>query len=346
MAINMAIFLETKRLIIKKPVADDFNDCYGLQRDPEVMKYIGSGIRQEPEVKTQLDKLIQHQEKYGFSLGSVFEKDTGAYVGRAGLIYLALDDTQPDIEVGYALHKKYWEKGYATELAQALVKWGFQHLKVDKLVGVIRPKNDKSRRVLEKIGMHYVGRTLYRDIEVAKYEIFKNNIKYDDIKLIACSKQDFTIVKNMSQYYSYDICSYMSHEKGWALEENGLYKNIKSLPLYWEEEDRYPFIVRVKDELAGFVLINKICSFPDADWNMGEFFIMRKFQRKGVGKHAAYECFKQFPGVWTIEVIPGNEGAYRFWRSIISHYTKNNFQEYTLPVPHKDIRNIFRFSTR
>jgi ribosomal-protein-alanine N-acetyltransferase len=170
----MTIFIETERLIINIPTLSDLQDQHLLQSDPDVMQYIGLGPRTENEVLEGLLNAIRHQEKHGFSLGSVFEKDTGDFVGRAGLIYLAFDDTQADIEVGYALLKKYWAKGYATELANACIAWGFKHLTVEKLVAVTRPKNEKSSRVLEKAGMHFVKRTLYNNIEVVYYEIAKS----------------------------------------------------------------------------------------------------------------------------------------------------------------------------
>lgn len=169
----MRIFLETKRLIIKVPEPTDFENLFALQTDPYVMKYIGRGVRTRQEVTEGLEKAIAHQQKHGFSLGCVFEKHSGEFVGRAGLIYLGYDDEQDEIEVGYALVKIAWHKGYATELAKALIQWGFNHLTVNRLVAVINPQNEQSRRVLLKINMHYLGRAHYWDQEVDMYAIDK-----------------------------------------------------------------------------------------------------------------------------------------------------------------------------
>jgi [ribosomal protein S5]-alanine N-acetyltransferase len=169
----MTTFLETKRLIINKPDFSDIEDLYVLQSDPDVMQYIGQGVRSRDEVLSGLEKAINHQAKHGFSLGSVYEKDTGKFIGRAGLIYLAYDDAQPDIEVGYALIKAAWGKGYATELAKALIDWGFKHLAVEKMIAVTHPKNDRSRHVVEKANMHYVGLAYHWNNQVARYEILK-----------------------------------------------------------------------------------------------------------------------------------------------------------------------------
>lgn len=169
----MSIFIETKRLIIKVPQPSDTENLYALQSDADVMQYIGNGVRSREEVLSGTEKAINHQQKWGFSLGCVYEKESNLFIGRAGLIYLAYDDTQPDIEVGYALIKTAWGKGYATELAKALIQWGFKHLPVKRLVAVINPKNNRSRHVLEKANMNYVGIAHYWNSDVALYEIVR-----------------------------------------------------------------------------------------------------------------------------------------------------------------------------
>lgn len=170
----MPLLIETERLTLFTPVEDDFDHLYQLQTDPDVMKYIGHGVRTKEQIHTGLNMAIKHQAKHGYSLGAVYEKSKGIYIGRAGLIHLAYDDTQPDIEIGYALHKAFWQQGYATELALAMVKWGFAHLSVKRLVGVINPSNLASRHVLEKAGMRYVSKDNYYDIEVDRFEIVKS----------------------------------------------------------------------------------------------------------------------------------------------------------------------------
>ncbi|KTD11900.1 GNAT family acetyltransferase [Legionella gratiana] len=172
----MNLFLETKNLIITAPELADFNNLYALQTDADVMKYIGQGIRTETEIMAGLEKAMAHYKKYGFSLGCVFEKESTQFVGRAGLIYVAYNDSQPDIEVAYALHKTAWNKGYGLELAKTLITWGFQNIAIEKLVADVHPKNERSRRVLEKAGMNYVGMGTYENKEVAWYSISRKMI--------------------------------------------------------------------------------------------------------------------------------------------------------------------------
>jgi len=343
----MSIFLETKRLIINTPEAIDFDNLYALQADTDVMQYIGQGVRTPAEVTSGLEKAIAHQKKYGFSLGCVFEKESGNFVGRAGLIYLAYDDTQPDIEVGYALTKAAWDKGYATELARALIHWGFQHLPVVKLVAVINPKNDRSRRVLEKVKMNYVGRAHYWNNEVALYDIHKPNVNYSKINLISATLEDYPVIQNMGRFYAYDMSEYMGKDEGWEMPKDGLYE-CTDFKKYWEDKNAFPFLIRYGDELAGFAIVDKKGSDTSIDFNMAQFFVARKFKNKGFGRYAAHQCFKKFTGEWEVMVMPDNEGAYRFWRAIIKDYSGNNFTEYTREIAHfyNSRKNIFKFNSQ
>ncbi|MCC2667021.1 MAG: putative family acetyltransferase, partial [Gammaproteobacteria bacterium] len=83
------------------------------------------------------------------------------------------------------------------------------------------------------------------------------------------------------------------------------------------------------------------------DFNMAQFFILRKFKNKGIGSYIAQECFNKFPGIGEVMVIPGNEGAYRFWRAAIKKYTQGNFIEYTRDIAHfnNSRKNVFKFDS-
>jgi [ribosomal protein S5]-alanine N-acetyltransferase len=73
------------------------------------------------------------------------KKEMGKFIGEAGLIYLAFDKKNKDIEVGYTLNEKYWEKGYATELAEFFIKWGFDNFYFNKIISCCEPNNISSR---------------------------------------------------------------------------------------------------------------------------------------------------------------------------------------------------------
>lgn len=170
-------------------------------------------------------------------------------------------------------------------------------------------------------------------------------IDFNQIKLIPASLKDYPTIQNMARFYVYDMSQYLGEEEGWECPEDGLFECL-DFKKYWENDDSFPFLVRYQNELVGFVIVDKKTSEPHIDFNMAQFFILRKFKNKGIGKFVAHRCFDQFCGSWEVMVLPGNDGAYQFWHSIITEYTKNQFEEYTKQVKHlrDSLKNIFYFN--
>lgn len=90
------------------------------------------------------------------------------------------------------------------------------------------------------------------------------------------------------------------------------------------------------EELAGFALINKTGSTPSIEWNMGEFFIVAKFQGKGIGRQVAFELFNRFPGQWEVMQMPPNLPAIKFWKKVVAEYSNNQFIETTATFPNPE----------
>ncbi|HEX2548885.1 MAG TPA: GNAT family N-acetyltransferase [Gammaproteobacteria bacterium] len=343
---NIGVILETKRLILKHPTASHFNELFQLRTDHQVMEYIGA-IQTEEQVKEFIENAKSYSYKYHLGFYSVFEKETGQFVGQAGLFHLGFNIHQSDIELAYRLHTKYWNKGYATELAKALIHYGFQQLLLPKIIAILRPENERSRNVMEKAGMSYFGMMDYKDIKLPCYEIINPAIHFDQIELIQVSIDYYPVLQNMGRFYAYDMSEYLGKNAGWEMPEDGLYV-CNDFERYWQDENSFPFLIRYQNEIVGFAIINKTGSHSEIDFNMAQFFILRKFKNKGIGKYVAEQCFKKFPGIWEVMVMPGNEGAYRFWRKIIKNYTHNHFVEYSCDVIHfknPARRNIFKFNT-
>ena len=336
------IVMETKRLVLKPIALSHFDDLVALRSDPEVMKYVGDGLTQTKEqVLDFINYGVDYFAKYGLDFFSVFKKETGEFVGQAGLFHVGFNINQPDIELAYRLHKKYWNRGYATELAKALIYYGFNKLSLPKIIATVRPENVGSRRVMEKAGMSYMGIVDFRGSPWPCYVIYNNPVDLNEIKLLPASLDEYQVIQNMASYYAYDLSEYM----GWAQEKDGTQNIGMDYIKYWQEENTFPFIIKHQDELVGFVIVDKKVSNPVNDYNMAHFFILRQFKGKGIGRHIAYQCFNQFCGKWEVFVMPGNEGAYRFWRKIINDYTQHQFAEYTKAIGQYG-RNIFEFNSR
>lgn len=147
--------------------------------------------------------------------------------------------------------------------------------------------------------------------------------------LVKATLEDYPTMQNMARFYVYDMSRYCGRVPGvfdWSCPENGLYECV-DLQLYFIEPNRHAFYVKVGTEKAGFALINKLGTTPDVDWNIGEFFVLAKFQDSGIGQQIAKQLFEKFPGVWEVAAMLENTGAYKFWHKAITRYTGGSFTE-------------------
>lgn len=152
-------------------------------------------------------------------------------------------------------------------------------------------------------------------------------IMNDDIKIIEASMNDYPIIQNMARFYVYDLsreCGFIS--KDWAIADNGLYESF-DLKCYIEEAERKAYLIKISDELAGFVMLNKITMYPETQWNMGEYFVVAKFQRKGFGNLIIQRVLQMHPGQWEVSIIPENKSALNFWRRAILNQVGKKFKE-------------------
>ncbi len=135
-----------------------------------------------------------------------------------------------------------------------------------------------------------------------------------EVTLREIEPQSRGVVENLFQYYVYDMSEFM----GWSPNESGIYSFPSSLlDAYWAQNDHYPYFIFVGTELAGFALVRKYPS-NTAIYDIGQFFVLRKFKGQGIGKNALERVLKAFPGQWQIRVLVENTGALRFWTSAVS----------------------------
>lgn len=116
----------------------------------------------------------------------------------------------------------------------------------------------------------------------------------------------------MARFYVYDRTPFI----GWECPEDGLFECI-DFKHYFENSNEKAFLIRVDSEIVGFVLLDKIQLLETVDWNMGEFFILAKFQGKNVATIVAKQIFNDHPGKWSVAVMPENVRAVKFWKKAI-----------------------------
>lgn len=147
--------LETKRLLLRHLTLDDLDDLFALYCEGEVTQYIPDAPKSYEETKEELEWIINvYYGQYGFGLWATLCKETGAFIGRCGLIPWTIEDHE-EVEVAYALSKEYWGQGLGTEAAEAIVQYGFEHLHFSRLICMTMRENQASIRVARKIGMAF-----------------------------------------------------------------------------------------------------------------------------------------------------------------------------------------------
>ena len=171
----MSVVLETPRLRLRRLIAADLADLIALDRDPEVMRYVGSpaGARSPAETEERarvrlLESRRGDHEPLGFWRIEA-RGDDGAFLGLGALLRMpagpsAIGAADADVEVAYRLVRTAWGRGVATEAVGALVAHGLSTLGLPRLVAVTYPENRASQRVLDKLGFEHRGLTEYKGV--------------------------------------------------------------------------------------------------------------------------------------------------------------------------------------
>ncbi len=140
--------LETERLILRGWREEDFVPLTAIHGDPDVMRFLGP-VQERGDAWRSVAGLVGHWVLRGYGKWAVERKSDGAMMGRVGLIN---PEGWPGLEVGWTLGKQYWGKGYATEAAEAALRYGFLTQNVDRLISCIAPENTPSQEVAKRIG--------------------------------------------------------------------------------------------------------------------------------------------------------------------------------------------------
>lgn len=145
--------IETPRLILRVPGVEDLDPWAAMMLDEEAAKFIG-GVMQRAVTWRALMTMIGAWHATGIAMFSVIEKDTGRWVGRLGPW---MPDGWPGTEVGWAIVRERWGRGYAPEGAAAATDWAFDHLGWTDVIHSIDPANVASQAVARKLGSRNRG---------------------------------------------------------------------------------------------------------------------------------------------------------------------------------------------
>lgn len=158
------ITLETERLLLRMWKQDDFETYANIVGDPDVARYLADGRPLARwEAWRQMAMFVGHWHLRGYGIWAVEERQTNQLVGRIGFFN---PEGWPGFEIGWALAKQHWGKGYATEGARKALDYIFRETTRDHVISVIHPENTASMKVATR-----VGEQLERGAELMGHEV-------------------------------------------------------------------------------------------------------------------------------------------------------------------------------
>jgi [ribosomal protein S5]-alanine N-acetyltransferase len=146
--------LETERLVLRRMNVEDAEFIFELVNEPAFIRNIGDkGVRTLEDARNYiLNGPVASYAKFGFGLYLVALRETGEATGICGLLKR---DSLEDVDIGFAFLERFRRKGFAYESAAAVMDYGRNALGLQRIVAITSPDNERSMRVLEKIGLRF-----------------------------------------------------------------------------------------------------------------------------------------------------------------------------------------------
>jgi len=174
----MQTILETERLLFREIQPSDAGAMFEMDSDPAVHLYLGNNpVKHIDEIYPLIENLQWQYKEFGIARMAVILKETNEFLGWAGL---KRERNLPNrgifIDLGYRFLKKHWGKGYGSEAAKALVDYGFNELKLERINAYADTGNEASRKILEKAGLRFIEIFMEDGVEEAWYEMRNPNL--------------------------------------------------------------------------------------------------------------------------------------------------------------------------
>ncbi len=143
------------------------------------------------------------------------------------------------------------------------------------------------------------------------------------IELQLMKIEEKTLLVRLMELYNYEFTAYNDAD----INEFG-YFGYDHIDDYWNEEGRYPYLIRVDGKIVGFALVCPYCRFTEGEKarSIGEFFVMLKYRHMGIGERVATEIFSRHKGTWEVCYLRRNTPAKAFWEKVINHYTDGHYE--------------------
>ena len=133
------------------------------------------------------------------------------------------------------------------------------------------------------------------------------------VDVVEASRAHRDLLVRLLQLYLHDL----SAVESWDVDDTGSFGE-DDLDGCWVDERRHPFVILADDHVAGFAIVDEgseVSGETDV-FDMAEFFVLRRWRRRGVGRQAVGQLTVRFPGSWEVRPFPGYPAGEQFWRRV------------------------------
>jgi ribosomal-protein-alanine N-acetyltransferase len=141
-----------------------------MYEKPQVMRWIPGGAWDRSQTERFVVRMIETHEQERCCIYPVLMKESDRIIGHCGLNHL---ERGPEIEIAYLFDEQHWGKGFATEIAGAVLESAFEAMGLERVVAVAFPENVRSIAVMHRIGMKPIGIARHFKRDVVKYEALR-----------------------------------------------------------------------------------------------------------------------------------------------------------------------------
>jgi RimJ/RimL family protein N-acetyltransferase len=146
--------IDTERLLLRDWQESDLAPWTAMNADPEVREHLGPLLGTQGAAAS-VRRFQDDLNRNGFGFWAVEVRVTGEFIGFAGLDPVDDGMACAGVEIGWRLARSAWGHGYATEAALAVLEYGFTTMGLAEILAISTPANQRSRAVMQRIGMTY-----------------------------------------------------------------------------------------------------------------------------------------------------------------------------------------------
>jgi [ribosomal protein S5]-alanine N-acetyltransferase len=176
--------LKTERLILRQLTLDDIDAVYTIRSDYEVTRLnIGAAYTSIEQARTLIESILDNYQRENELRWGVTLKDSdNTVIGMCGYNYWARHDFRGS--VGYDLARAYWGQGIMSEAVRVVIRFGFEHMGLNRIEADASVENEASIRILEKLGFHHEG--------IEREQYFEGS-EFHDLMLFSLLRRDYKL---------------------------------------------------------------------------------------------------------------------------------------------------------